>query len=663
MPANVDENNNNVEFALPKNQSSVIKVIGVGGGGSNAVNYMYTQGIHGVDFVVCNTDAQALENSPIPNKIQLGASLTEGLGAGANPEVGEQSARESLDEINRILEHNTKMVFITAGMGGGTGTGAAPIIAQSAKQMGILTVGIVTSPFGFEGAVRQKQATEGIERLRKSVDSLIVINNNKLREVYGNLGYKAGYAKADEVLATAARGIAEVITHHFTTNIDLKDAKTVLADSGTAIMGSGTANGEDRANNAIKDALNSPLLNDNHIHGARNVLLLIISGTSEITIDEISDISEYVQREAGGNTNIILGIGEDESIGESIAVTIIATGFAPDQQRSVIHTPSPRVIHTLEEDQAVTQVLAEKPLKIEEEPLPSAPVQKVNTPPANPQGLGFQPVRGKDRSAHEQQIQMSLDMEAPIRPIQKSVEPTEPQPTEETVTKKLDPEQPLGSVEEEESLGFTFVIRDLEEEEDVMDEVVAESPMAPEEMPLMQFAAPSVIEDEVESEPESTVAEAPIMEFEAPVKEERTVYGLEDFMAFERQLKGEAPQAPASKREVETDIEPELRMEKRALPQEEVSKTPIDPSSDPFERPISESAQRVAESRKARLESFNYRFKNGNMKEVENIPAYKRQGIEIPSDERHSQNELTSQMSVDDNGIKRNNRFLHDNVD
>lgn len=661
MPVNVDENNNNVEFALPKNQSSVIKVIGVGGGGSNAVNYMYTQGIHGVDFVVCNTDAQALENSPIPNKIQLGASLTEGLGAGANPEVGEQSARESLDEINRILEHNTKMVFITAGMGGGTGTGAAPIIAQSAKEMGILTVGIVTSPFGFEGAVRQKQATEGIERLRKSVDSLIVINNNKLREVYGNLGYKAGYAKADEVLATAARGIAEVITHHFTTNIDLKDAKTVLADSGTAIMGSGTASGEDRANNAIKDALNSPLLNDNHIHGARNVLLLIISGTSEITIDEISDISEYVQREAGGNTNIILGIGEDESIGESIAVTIIATGFAPDQQRSVIHTPSPRVIHTLEEDQAVTQVLAETPLKLEDAPLPNTPTQKVNTPPATPEGLGFQPVRGKDRSANEQQIQMALDMETPIRPSDKL---SEPQPAEEQKAQKISPEEPLGSFAEDESPGFTFVIRDLEEEEDLPQAAVNEPEMAPEEMPYTHFSSPTSVEDEVEIAAESSVTEGPIMEFEAPVQEERRVIKLEEFVAFERQLKGEeAPEAPAPKREVETEIEPELRMEKRALPQEEVTKAPIDPSSDPFERPISESAQRVAESRKARLESFNYRFKNGNLKEAENIPAYKRQGIDIPSDERHSRNELTGQMSVDDNGIKRNNRFLHDNVD
>ncbi|MGB0978434.1 MAG: cell division protein FtsZ, partial [Croceimicrobium sp.] len=230
-------NQDMMPFDLPKNRSSVIKVIGVGGGGSNAVNHMYTSGINGVDFVICNTDAQALENSPVPNRIQLGVSLTEGLGAGANPSVGEEAAKESISEIGKLLETNTKMVFITAGMGGGTGTGAAPVIAKVARDMGVLTVGIVTSPFVFEGKMRQEQAEKGIDALRSVVDSLVVINNNKLREVYGNLGFKAGFAKADEVLSTAARGIAEVITHHYTTNIDLRDAKTVLANSGTAIMG------------------------------------------------------------------------------------------------------------------------------------------------------------------------------------------------------------------------------------------------------------------------------------------------------------------------------------------------------------------------------------------------------------------------------------------
>ena len=275
----------NISFDLPKNQSNVIKVIGVGGGGSNAINHMFQQGIKGVDFVICNTDSQALQNSGVPNKIQLGVNLTEGLGAGANPEIGESAAVESLEDIRRMLDTNTKMVFITAGMGGGTGTGAAPVIAKMAKEMDILTVGIVTIPFQFEGKMRNEQAQQGIEKLRKHVDSLIVINNNKLREVYGNLGFKAGFSKADEVLSTASRGIAEVITHHYTQNIDLRDAKTVLSNSGTAIMGSAEASGKTRAQEAIMKALDSPLLNDNKISGAKNVLLLIVSGSQEITID------------------------------------------------------------------------------------------------------------------------------------------------------------------------------------------------------------------------------------------------------------------------------------------------------------------------------------------------------------------------------------------
>ena len=306
-----------ISFDLPKNKSNVIKVIGVGGGGSNAVNHMFNKGINGVDFVVCNTDAQALQNSSVPNKIQLGASLTEGLGAGANPIVGEESAMESMEEIKKMLNTSAKMLFITVGMGGGTGTGAAPVIARIAKELDILTVGIVTMPFSFEGKKRINQAQLGIEKLRSHVDSLVVINNNKLREVYGNLGFKAGFSKADEVLSTAAQGIAEVITHHYTQNIDLKDAKTVLSNSGTAIMGSGIASGSNRAQNAITKALDSPLLNDNKIEGAKNVLLLIVSGASEVTIDEIGEINDFIQSEAKTNVDIIMGVGEDDSLGDS----------------------------------------------------------------------------------------------------------------------------------------------------------------------------------------------------------------------------------------------------------------------------------------------------------------------------------------------------------
>lgn len=343
-------NFNNIAFEMPKDRSAAIKVIGVGGGGSNAVDYMAKQGITGVDFIIANTDAQALQNSEIPVKIQLGQNITEGLGAGANPEVGEKAALESLEEIKNILDCNTKMVFITAGMGGGTGTGAAPIIAKQAKDMGILTVGICTAPFSFEGKKRIEQANAGIERFRNSVDSLIIINNNKLRELYGNLGYKTGFAKADEILATAAKGIAEVITHEYTINIDLRDAKTVLENSGTAIMGSGIANGSDKAKKAIEMALDSPLLNDNKITGAKNVLLLIVSGDDEITMDEIGIINDYIQKEAGGveEANIIMGMGEDPELGENISVTIVATGFPKDQQAINEQNRKP-IVHQLED--------------------------------------------------------------------------------------------------------------------------------------------------------------------------------------------------------------------------------------------------------------------------------------------------------------------------
>ena len=348
---------NNLPFDLPKNKSNVIKVIGVGGGGSNAINYMHSKGIKGVDFVVCNTDSQALENSKVENKIQLGISLTEGLGAGANPEIGEKAAVESFDDLKMMLETNTKMVFITAGMGGGTGTGAAPVISKLAKEMDILTVGIVTMPFLFEGKIREEQAKKGIDKLKNEVDALIVINNNKLRDIYGNLGFKEGFAKADEVLATASKGIAEVITHHYTQNIDLKDAKTVLSNSGNAIMGSSTASGSKRSIEAISSALDSPLLNDNRINGAKNVLLLIVSGKEEITIDEIGLINDYIQEKAGHGANIIMGVGEDLSLENSISVTVIATGFDPNQQEEIINSDPKKIIHNLDENGGFVQNL------------------------------------------------------------------------------------------------------------------------------------------------------------------------------------------------------------------------------------------------------------------------------------------------------------------
>jgi cell division protein FtsZ len=357
---NINQDFNNLSFDLPKNQSNVIKVIGIGGGGSNAINHMFSKGIKGVDYVVCNTDAQALENSPVPNKVQLGINLTEGMGAGADPNVGEKAAIENLTDLRQMLEKNTRMVFITAGMGGGTGTGAAPIISKLAMEMDILTVGIVTMPFIFEGKVRQNQANKGLEKLKKNCDSLIVVNNNKLRDIYGNLGVKEGFSKADEVLATAAKGIAEVITHHYTQNIDLKDAKTVLSKSGSAIMGSAGSSGDKRAIKAVTNALDSPLLNDNRIKGAQNVLLLILSGSCEVTIDEIGIINDFIQDRAGNNVNIIMGIGEDQNMIDEISVTIIATGFDINLQDEIIHVDLKKKIHYLENEGEVVEKFENK---------------------------------------------------------------------------------------------------------------------------------------------------------------------------------------------------------------------------------------------------------------------------------------------------------------
>lgn len=324
-----------MQFEMLKEKSSIIKVIGVGGGGGNAVNHMYRQGITGVDFIICNTDAQALELSPIPNKVQLGASLTEGMGAGSMPEVGKNSAIENIDDIKTMLGSNTKMLFITAGMGGGTGTGASPIIAKAAKEMDILTVGIITTPFSFEGKRRKTQAEEGLEEFKKYVDSYLVISNDRLREIFGNLTLGSAFAQADNILTTAAKGIAEIITIPGYINVDFKDVRTVMKDSGVAIMGSYAAEGENRALRAVEGALASPLLKDNEIEGARYILLNISSGDKEVTMDEVSIITDFIQQEAGLAADLIWGNCSDEGLGEKISVTIIATGFQTMEEREV----------------------------------------------------------------------------------------------------------------------------------------------------------------------------------------------------------------------------------------------------------------------------------------------------------------------------------------
>ena len=323
-------------FDLPKNQKSIIKVIGVGGGGSNAVNHMYGLGIKDVEFVVVNTDAQALKSSPVPLRLQLGANLTEGLGAGANPEQGKCAALESEDEIRELLADNTKMVFITAGMGGGTGTGAAPIVAKIAKELNILTVGIVTAPFMFEGKKKMAVAQAGIEALRENCDTVLVILNDKLREIYGNLAIRTAFSKADDILSTAARSIAEIITIHQDVNVDFEDVKTVMKDAGAAVMGSATEEGEGRAIRAAGSAISSPLLNNVDIKGAQKILLSIMSGEEEeLSMDELSDITEYIQEKAGDNAEVIFGQGIDPELGRAIRVTVIATGFEMDRLANV----------------------------------------------------------------------------------------------------------------------------------------------------------------------------------------------------------------------------------------------------------------------------------------------------------------------------------------
>jgi len=340
-----------MNFDLTVNSGSIIKVIGVGGGGGNAVNHMYYQGIRDVDFMVCNTDAQALINSPVPFKVQLGSSLTEGRGAGNKPETGRDSAIENIEDVKKVLRNNTKMVFITAGMGGGTGTGGAPVIAAAARELGILTVGIVTIPFRNEGRRRIKQAVEGIAAMESHVDSLLVINNERIREMYGDSKISDAFAKADNILTTAAKGIAEIITVPGYINVDFADVETVMRNSGVALMGTGIASGVNRAVVAVEQALNSPLLNNNDIMGARNILLNITSGIEEITMDEIGEITDYVQEKAGNSADLIWGNGVDETLGDKISVTIIATGFSTSSiPEMVINQNQEKTYHTLQDD-------------------------------------------------------------------------------------------------------------------------------------------------------------------------------------------------------------------------------------------------------------------------------------------------------------------------
>ncbi|WP_283643036.1 cell division protein FtsZ [Croceibacter atlanticus] len=659
----------NIAFDLPKNQSNVIKVIGVGGGGSNAINHMFQQGIKGVDFVIFNTDAQALENSSIPNKIQLGVTLTEGLGAGANPEVGEQAAIESFEDIKQMLDTNTKMLFITAGMGGGTGTGAAPIIAKQAKEMDILTVGIVTIPFQFEGKMRNEQAQIGVEKLRRNVDSLIIINNNKLREVYGNLGFKAGFSKADEVLATAARGIAEVITHHYTQNIDLRDAKTVLSNSGTAIMGSATASGGSRAQDAITKALDSPLLNDNKISGAKNVLLLIVSGTEEITLDEIGEINEHIQNEAGHGANIIMGVGEDDSLEDAVSVTIIATGFNAEQQNEISNTETKKIIHTLEDEQKAVQDLSAKKTStptmprpvVNETPEPPKPTKIVHvleddvTEPAKPKMDLVQTTNSiKNIDVIYEEVKEVLDAPNHIEDEEFIIVETTDHIKDMRVVDAEEVKDSTTTTETEEEDQFTF---SFDFPINTSKETAQTQPGAEEEHeePVV-FNLTEDTNNARNIEVKESIEIIPVTE---TTPGGTTRYSLDDYMDLEDELEQAKPVAKK-----EEEVEESLRMETKTVKAPET--TPNDNDEDPFNQPISKDLIDRAAERRAKMKEFNYKFRSStnHIDEIEKQPAYKRAGVDLerkPEDSKLSRTTLNT--DEDEITLRSNNSFLHDNVD
>ena len=668
------ESNNefgNITFDLPKNQSNVIKVIGVGGGGSNAINHMFRQGIIGVDFVVCNTDSQALQTSPVPNKIQLGVNLTEGLGAGAKPEIGQQAALESIEEIEKMLDVNTKMVFITAGMGGGTGTGAAPVIAQLAKERGILTVGIITIPFQFEGKNRYDQAMEGVEKLRKQVDSLIVINNNKLREVYGNLGFKAGFSKADEVLATASKGIAEVITNHLTMNIDLKDAKTVLSDSGTAIMGSYVASGADRARIAIQSALDSPLLNDNKITGAKNVLLLITFGSDEITIDEISEINEYIQNEAGHNANIIMGIGEDEKLGDAISVTVIATGFNVEQQIEIVNAEPKKIIHSLDSEQKVEHNLTPNAVPTPNFSFEETITNKVNFEAEMPKEVVAEPVSKIVFELNDLEVAQPQIVQVPVSDL---IETTE-------FIKNLDVFFENVSAEfqtKEVAQPVIEMVKPLQEFEIISNSVREIEVIDPEFVvaPLDFNFSLDLFDAKIENTQNTVVFELSEETKDIKVNEAVqffpvTELGEEGIIKYTLEEELEEAFEPVAHIQVAAEpIDEEINF---TIKQKEPVAAPIsfDPNYNfdgvsPVEMSIEDILKSRAEERKSKLKNFNHKFNNPNrIDDLEKEPAFRRLGLDVTS--MPNQNP-PSRMSLgmdsnDDVQLRSNNSFLHDNVD
>lgn len=609
-----------LEFNLPKERSSILKVIGVGGGGSNAVNHMYLQGIKGVDFIVCNTDQQALDISPVPIKIQIGETLTGGRGAGAQPEVGRNAAVESIDEIKEILENETTMVFITAGMGGGTGTGAAPVIAQVAKEMGILTVGIVTIPFGFEGPRRKKLAAEGLANFKKSVDTLLVIKNDKLRELCGNLTVTNAFQESDNILTTAAKGIAEVISSIGYINVDMNDVNTVMKDSGVAIMGSASASGEGRAQKAVIEALESPLLNDNDIKGARHVLLNITYGTQDITMDELDEITQFIQDEAGDTAEVIMGYGQDDRLGEEISVTVIATGFEENQPKAAFEDEvQPRMNYRKLEEEIPTDI--------------TSPIEgkEITAPLSNPFGTPVEPV-----------LTTQTEVEK-IQPFLKEAE--ESDLSDKPVTQDL-------------GFDFTSISKPnvIADESQVEDELTME---LPEELvlPTVDFGA----EESFGIKKEDLTVGDFKEEVLEPQETEKTYFRLFDEPE-------DNPEARVEEPAFEIPVFEEAKSEPPVI-EEAISEHTLEVEKETFEKRLSpEEHRRNTEQRLERIREHGMKLRTpSGLSELESEPAYKRKNLKL-DDVPHSSESNMSRYTLTDKDtegitLSKNNPFLDKKVD
>ena len=622
-----------IDFNSPKDKSSIIKVIGVGGGGNNALQHMYERGIHGVDFIVLNTDAQALDEHSVSNKVQLGTRTTEGLGAGADPEVGEKAAIESMDDIREALGHNTKMVFITAGMGGGTGTGAAPVVAQVAKELGILTVAIVTLPFDFEGKRRLEQAHTGLEKLRENVDSLIIINNDRLAEQYPDLDYEEAFSQANEVLTNAAKGMAEVITAPFKVNIDFRDAKTVLENSGTALMSIGIASGENRAEDAVKRALDSPLLNDNKITGAKKVMLLILSGEEhKAKMNEIKFISSYIQNEAGGGNkaDVIFGVGTEDGLGESIKVLVVATGFAPEHEKNTA-IPAERIIHDLNGGIKKPDIPV-----VESQPVKETPANDVRRP-SNRQEVREEQKRQFFRLDNNSNSNTNSNSNFPTNSF--SLEKAE---------EKFDFHQTTVLEERREddfATGFKF----REEEEPSFFEA--------EEEPVKEYDLFSY----AELEPVSFTFD---LEEDKPKEEDFSFQVKEAPVNFRVEMREEtAPQKEEPKVSV-TNNQPQPQTPKNDFPNvEQKEEFTI------IEKRSTEEDSRIQE-RRNKLKEFNSsRFQGNDEKKIdiyEMIPAFRRRNIDVDFENPlDREQKISSFISENDKGKMevRRNKFLNKDVD